>query len=653
MSGCESVPSHQLTETERLTDAYWLVAQIERNYAPLALKQERDHWSWLQLREEYLADVRADQTNEAFLLRSHRLVATLKDAHSSLLPSPGNLPGRAQVATLGFSGSRVGTTLWVQGFISLNLPALRNDPSTAASGHVGPGSESASAAPSEAHSGQPSSGRTGAVSPESRGSQAPEGPVRIGDRITHLDGLTLPEAIDQELLPLRNLGNAEANLTFHMNRLFHRISLFQPMPRQPNARIRGLRADGTPFECELPWIQKDFSEVANLISQAGIQFTDFQSRPLPPAPALGGQSPWRGNFGQLEIWNRLAGGASLPWLSSTSEPQAPPPPSSRLGPSPAGKSPPPGATPSTGLTLGPQAALSPWDRLQLERQIPAGAVPLTGIDSLAAYVTRERHGETRKRVATVRIPSFALEDLSLGHARELSREHVLGDFKRLLKQLQELEVELLVIDLINNSGGSVTLGLEMAQALSANRLPVISIQLVLNENWLDTFEQDSRNAATDRERELSARVFQTLRRARDQGARLSPPLGADVLLPDQLEPNSEIERGFKVAILVNELCGSTCDLFAAQLKGLPWVKVVGTQTLGAGGNVSDRVASPIARIGLRLTESLLLAPSGAPIENQGVPPDVPISVNEDTPNKFEGIRTRAVQALLEEWGNSR
>jgi hypothetical protein len=373
----------------------------------------------------------------------------------------------------------------------------------------------------------------------------------------------------------------------------------------------------------------------------------------PPAPALGGQSTWRGNFGQIDIWNRLAGGSSLPWLSPVLQPQIIPRSSDASDAPPMGKTLPPGVPPSAGTNLGSQATLSPWDRLQLERQIPAAAVPLTGINSLAAYVTRERQGETRKRVATVRIPSFALEDLSLGLAHELSREQVLGDFKRLLRQLQELEIEFLVIDLINNSGGSVTLGLEMAQALSATRLPGISIQVVLNENWLDTFEQDSRNAATDRERELSARVFQTLRRTRDEGARLSPPLGTDVLLPDQLEPNSEIEGQLKVALLVNELCGSTCDLFAAQLKGLPWVKVVGTQTLGAGGNVSDRVASPIARIGLRLTESLLLAPNGSPIENQGVTPDVPMSVNEDTPNKFEGIRTRAVQALLEEWGNSR
>jgi C-terminal processing protease CtpA/Prc len=74
--------------------------------------------------------------------------------------------------------------------------------------------------------------------------------------------------------------------------------------------------------------------------------------------------------------------------------------------------------------------------------------------------------------------------------------------------------------------------------------------------------------------------------------------------------------------------------------------VVGSRTMGAGGNVVNHQQAPNSHVDIRQTESLLLRKDGTYLENNGVEADVKVAVNETAKTKYKEVRDAALKALL-------
>ena len=80
----------------------------------------------------------------------------------------------------------------------------------------------------------------------------------MGDVISKIDGVSLPEYVRNELVRYRNLGSDEANLTYHFSTLFDRNANDSPMPEKDGAVLTLIRGEKE-VEISLPWIRKDLT----------------------------------------------------------------------------------------------------------------------------------------------------------------------------------------------------------------------------------------------------------------------------------------------------------------------------------------------------------------------------------------------------------
>ena len=207
--GCSPPPGPRrtLTGEDKTADLYWLYSQFNENYAPLEYKAQRYGFDYNALKQKYLTDAQATTTNEEFYKLMFQFVSEFKDAHTSASLANASLPARTKVAYLGFSGKRLGANLSVTEL----LPTIRQNSAY---------------------------------------------PIRVGDVITKLDGVSLKDAILADMVKWRNLGQEESNLTYHMNRLFNRESTSNTIPTAENTVVTVLR-NSHETEITLPWIVKD------------------------------------------------------------------------------------------------------------------------------------------------------------------------------------------------------------------------------------------------------------------------------------------------------------------------------------------------------------------------------------------------------------
>lgn len=116
-------------------------------------------------------------------------------------------------------------------------------------------------------------------------------------------------------------------------------------------------------------------------------------------------------------------------------------------------------------------------------------------------------------------------------------------------------------------------------------------------------------------------------------------------MPWQLKVNDSITKDFNIVLLVNEMCASSCDIFAGVLQDNKMATIVGQRTMGAGGNVVSYWQAPNSNMDVRQVESLVVRTNGQYIENVGVTPDVEMNVSETAPGMYEDVRAKAVELL--------
>lgn len=77
-----------------------------------------------------------------------------------------------------------------------------------------------------------------------------------------------------------------------------------------------------------------------------------------------------------------------------------------------------------------------------------------------------------------------------------------------------------------------------------------------------------------------------------------------------------------IIVLIDENSGSGGDAFPAMMQGLGRAKLLGTQTMGAGGHVIKLPELSNSQISVRMTKSLFYHPNTIAIENNGASPDI-------------------------------
>ncbi len=631
LSACDPIPDSRmvLSAGQKQADMLWLYSQFDSNYAPLGYKKATYGLDYEKLKGDFMAEALAAETNDAFYLVMNRFVAQFRDAHTSASLSHGGLKNRAKIAYLGISGKRKGDLFVVTEI----FPTFNKDHS-----HF---------------------------------------PIHVGDEISQIDGNLLGDFIRDKLVKFENLGQDESNLTVHMNRIFTRISTSQELPSEEDAVLtivsrkytvqeiqvleekenRKIRSDekkSVRMDVQVPWNFKDLYNFRSdlklaLTSESG---TDKKFSPLDIFQAPGesirnsAMIGFRGFDGSLVLPSHylakfIPGSQGNHFLNTFYFPNSIESWTSDIQMGDKVK------TNENGDSL--IVGLTPLKQLTKVRHIPSNARFITAEGaSFPTYVTEEpllsstKNGLNKtKLVATMYLSTFSPE------AKEGA---VIREFKKTLEDLQFYRVDSLVIDLLNNGGGSLSLGMQLAQALSNQEVEMPDIQFILSDSWLREFQGLSVNAPSDAERTLAQRVVADFESAMERGQRLSGPMSTKTLLPFDLIPNERITKKFKIVLMVNEMCASMCDIFSAILQDNKMATVLGSPTMGAGGNVVTHYQAPNSHLVIRQTESLMIRTGKTKVdrgylENRGVQPDedFPVTLYSDT--GYKAVRQAAVRRL--------
>lgn len=265
-----------------------------------------------------------------------------------------------------------------------------------------------------------------------------------------------------------------------------------------------------------------------------------------------------------------------------------------------------------------------------------------------------------KLIGVLRIPSYMPSDAN----------KAVSDFAAIIKKM-ESTTDGLIIDQVNNPGGSVFYLYALASMLTKDSLVTPRHRMMLNAGEVldahNTLKQ-LENVKTDEDAKRvlgsslggypsSYQIVVNIRECArfiieqwEAGKKMTDPYY--VWGVDRINPSNTANYTKPIVLLVNELDFSGGDFFPAILQDNRRVTVIGTRTAGAGGYV--RQAEFLNSFGLAMisyTASIAERVDSNPIENLGVKPDVllPFTV-EDVRNGYR-VYLREVQATLKKLMN--
>ncbi len=582
VSGCDPIPRRQLSSAEKVADMEWIYSIFGQNYAPLKYKEKLFGFEFEKLKDEYREKAKATANNDEFYQLMFSFVAQFKDAHTSGSLDAPDIAGRAQVAYLGFSGRRKG-----KNFVVTDLF---------------PTTKSYSAFP-----------------------------IKVGTEIVKIDGMTLEDAVKSELVKYRDLGQDDTNFTYHVNRLFTRVSMSTPLPKKDTVTLTLAGRKASQQDVVLPWVVKDLSLFRKEQAEARgsgwkvddktspppgttfwtfdspegnqkiqLNLLNFQGMPADPQRLLAKVKRGTQGFDVRDTFQFLDDVAG--WVSA--EPKAP----------------------LQGATTADTASF-----MAQYREVPSTAMFLPTAKILPSYFYKAG----KELVGYIWVYSFSLPSSAA------------TEFAQTLNTFKTFGVKRIIIDTINNGGGSLVLGMKMAQVLSAKKVAMPDMQLKLSDSWMDEFDNWSKWGSSDAEKELARRVLDRLQKEKEEGKWISSNFSSEFLVPYDMKANDAMEgTEFETVLLVNEMCASMCDIFAGIVQDNKLAKIVGSRTMGAGGNVVDYNQAPNSHFDVRQTESLIVRTNGKYIENVGVTPDVVMDVSESASGKYSAVRLKAEEALF-------
>lgn len=258
--------------------------------------------------------------------------------------------------------------------------------------------------------------------------------------------------------------------------------------------------------------------------------------------------------------------------------------------------------------------------------------------------------EAGKLIGVIRIPSYMPEDA------DAAIKEMTATIEKMEKQTSAL-----VIDQVNNPGGSVFYLYSLVSLLVSESVSTPRHQMSLNEEivsqsieTLNELKSITNDAEAKKMMGSSASgypiSYQFVANIRDfcnfiinqwnMGKKLSDPYF--IWGVDRINPNTKTRYTKPIVLLVNELDFSGGDFFPAILQDNKRVTVVGTRTAGAGGYVNVlQFANLFGFSSISFTGSLADRANHRPIENLGVTPDIELSLTvDDVRNKFTGYTTK-------------
>jgi hypothetical protein len=245
-----------------------------------------------------------------------------------------------------------------------------------------------------------------------------------------------------------------------------------------------------------------------------------------------------------------------------------------------------------------------------------------------AYIYRHPNG---KLVGVIRIETYSPKNASANAAA----------FAKLIKHF-EGATDALIIDQVNNGGGSVAYSRAILSCLSSTALvtpkrtmTIATDDVVEADQIIEKLKNVRDDAGARRalgkdidgypvtfdyvKKQLAFSRF--IKAEFEAGKRLSAPFfleGIDAVNPS---PNAVYTK--PIMILVNESSYSSADAVPAILQDNKRAVVFGTETAGAGGSVrSFSLPNRLGIVSFSLTANISYRPDGNPIENRGVIPDV-------------------------------
>ncbi|HEY8279088.1 MAG TPA: S41 family peptidase, partial [Bdellovibrionota bacterium] len=273
-------------------------------------------------------------------------------------------------------------------------------------------------------------------------------------------------------------------------------------------------------------------------------------------------------------------------------------------------------------------------------KLPEGAKEIPGFKITAAI-----YEAAGKKIGILRIPEYG----------DNSFDDVLA--KALV--VMEKDTDVLVLDQTNNPGGSVSLVSDIVGLFADKSYTDMTFKLRPSLKWKSEFDDINTKIAdmltadpTDfAANALKARFVYLSQEVTDAMAQkrfLTNPVSLNLTGTfGMIQPNKSVRYTKPVLLLINELDFSGGDAFPAIMKDNGRVTLFGARTTGAGGNVVEYGPLAHSFFKFRLTESLMVRPNGAYVENYGVSPDVEYNMTEDDfMNDYRGyVKSFTVEAL--------
>jgi hypothetical protein len=575
------LPINQMTAAERKADMSWAFATFHHNYAPIELKKNNFGVEISEVEASCVELAEEDMTNQEFLSLFHRCIRLFQDAH-------------------------VGAQQMNQGLL----------PEYAQVAHLG------FLTSRTKYNGQEAL----RIVMQLKGADNSGAPLVPGDLIIGVNGMTVREYLSQELFPYVNVGQSETNLSIAALRFGVRTSIDMALPQDDEITLQVVRGQQN-FPITLPWINEDMLE--------------FQLRQNPPEEE-NQIDEFREDLEQiltegtlLNVMNSLSqsffGYEELKWVFDFLE------------------------NPAQVVTNRVQALLSRGFRaakfnpvmnsLLKEMGVSAQGVGLrtrlfpsaTKVDDLMSeplFTAKAITMEGGDVYAYIQLTSFPAED------------KILTEWFRAITAIEDKEIKSVVIDLIDNGGGSLVHGMRILNMIRQRPIDYPSLQVRLNNNWMTSFKTQAAFGSDDYTKAIARRIVRDLEADKEAGRSLSRPISVTSLDPFFLQnPAYGLPDDVNIAILVNEFCVSMCDIFASVVQENNLATVIGQRTMGGGGNVVQHGLSPISKMGLALTESLVISGKGKYIEDEGVEPDIYVDMVLDRDNGFQEALKKALEVI--------
>jgi C-terminal processing protease CtpA/Prc len=616
LTGC-GFPAYELSPLEKRADIEWVYGVFERNYAPAEWKQNQFGTSLAQAKQNCLDESEKISRADDFIAHLGKCVNRFQDAHTRTFAGGMVLPEFAKVAYLGFTTKTVRVDL-------NNPPEEEKEPKKeSSSGKRGPVKPAQEKRPSNIQYAL-------LVEQYLPTTETEDYPVKIGDYILEVNGRKVIDQLNEELVPFGNLGQAEASLSVAGQLFPLRSSFNTPLPTTPDAQFKILRG-GRVIQATLPWTVKDALQFQNEQSQANarknagiIKADRLSQKHSAIAFRWDGEEVIDQMLGLFNRFRTQAGNRVSLLLQNTFNRH-------NLNPTL--------HFVNELLAEGQEAT----DQIPVETAL--GDMMSLKVDN-SVFAARVFVQEDGSRIGYVRLETFSLDDTA---GDKLSEVHA---------KFEKLKVKGVIYDALDNGGGSLVAGLRMVNTLAEKPLQYPKMQLALNDNWLNAFHADAlygsnSGRGSDGRRTLSERVYNILIEDKKAGSRISRPISSTELDPFVLTADKNgcrndgkcLGNSVKRVLLVNEMCASMCDIFASAFRDNQLGTIIGSQTMGAGGNVVIHGSSPVSQILLNQTESLIVDVKGEYLENRGVIPDVPVDTILDRASGFYSTYAKAVEVL--------